>query len=156
MVLPLNKFSTALLLCSLAVIATGYGKTEVDVDAVLSCDIKAQVIPVTVTDAAGNTTEIMSSEIIEASTDSTIHFAIPENTGSILREVYSNPDATEAGIDNAVTTIPADQVAEHETMRIDMSKTTTDTVVRYFLCDQDSANCYPSCYQAQLIVRTLE
>ena len=130
--------------------------TDDNIEDLLSCNVERTAIPVTV--SSDETEEEVSSEgiVSVASTDS-VSFIIPEGTTSILREVYNNPDdSDEAVIDNDITAFSSDRYPAGETFTADVSQESPGAVVRYFVCSDNAINCYPSCYQAQILLQLTE
>ncbi len=150
----MNYYSTFTLV-ALTLLGTGCiggeSTQEVDLSTVLSCDVVQSTIPVTI----NGSQEIISDQVIEVAAGDLVEFSISEEVGTVMQELYFNPSQEEQIVDHSISVTPSDQITAG-TMQANIADLEPGSVLRYFLCDKNNSNCYPSCYRSQIVIRVNE
>lgn len=124
-----------------------------------SCQTEYQSLPVTVT-SDQTTAQFTTDDIIQASLEDSLQVTIPNNTSSVLSEVYLNSSATEEEyIDHELHTLSGWEPEKPYT--ISLPNLPSGSIMRYFFCpeqdnDPTTEGCYPGCYTSRLFVQIIE
>lgn len=125
------------------------------------CNVQKQDLKVVIEKVDGSQEEVSAISKIDVVNTSKIKFIVPEETKSLLKEIYSFPGQTGELVDPLLEPVEGWQAGQEYI--IDLASFQKDLVMRYFICaenttetNQQAYGCFPSCYRSRILFKVVE